>query len=457
MSTTNPSDPSYVAGGSGWAGQTIDLLALAQQQALAREELAFKKWAAEKGFEVDEKNRAWLKEQFYQSQEFQRQQSLGYMQGTPFGQQTQSRSSGSSGSYYVNADAPELADEMAARRAIWDNKGNVRKLWKGKVAPTDEQVYDLVGNWLKKETKGTDAMSYAIDKGYGRPVGYTTQGAGGAGGVPEDWIKTLEREVSEWNRELSQQGLGLNYLNTLASMRGPRDWVQYANTVRAAEGSQLPAWAQSLVQGQNIPQFQGSQGGFESIWNQPAQSAWAAMGQPGGYGQQGQGYQQPAPSPNQAVMMGAQGAQQMGGYGPNQAIIPGPVQNPQFATGGMPGQQYTEQFSGKGAVPGQLVQAGGQNQPLDTYYGRPVQFQVGGVPGQQYAAPGQQQVPNWMQQLAQNPQSVRYSQWQNMLPFEREMLGGALENEGQDFNTWQEQMSRTWVPRQKVTPITSWQ
>ena len=370
----------------------IDLLALAQQAALSREELAFRRWAAEKGFEIDEKNRAWLKEQFYQSQEFQRQQSLGYMQSTPFGQQTQSRSSGSSGSYYVNADAPELADEMAARRAIWDNKGNVRKLWTGRVAPTDEQIYDLVGNWLKKETKGTDAMSYAIDKGYGRPAGYTTQGAGGAGGaggVPEDWIKTLEREVAEWNRELSQQGLGLNYLNTLSGLRGPADWVQYANTVRAAEGSQLPAWAQSLVQGQNIPQFQGAgDGGYQSIWNQPAMSAWAAMGQ-------------------------------------------------------------------------HPVGGAGANQGMDTYYGGPAQFSTGVVPGQQVGAgvgQGQQAaMPNWAQQLAQNPQSIRYSQWNNMLPFEQQMLGGALENEGQDFSTWMQQMQRSWVPRQQVTPITSWQ
>ena len=396
MSTTNPYDPAaYVAGGSGWSGQMIDLLALAQQAALSREELAFRRWAAEKGFEIDEKNRQWLEEQFYQDQEFQRQQSLGYMQSTPFNQQVQSRSYSGSGGYYVNADAPELADEMAARRAIWDNKGNVRKLWKGKVAPTDEQVYDMVGRWLKNEAKGSDAMSYAIDKGWGRPVGYSATatgvgGAGGAGGVPEDWIKTLEREVAEWNRELQQQGLGLNYLNMLSSLRGPADWVQYANTVRAAEGSQLPAWAQSLVQGQNIPQFQGAgDGGYQSIWNQPAQSAQAALGQ-----------------------------QPVGG-------------------------------------------AGGGNQGTDMYYGGPAQFSAGVVPGQQVAAgavPGQQAaMPNWAQQLAQNPQSIRYSQWNAMLPFEQQMLGGALENEGQDFGTWVQQMQRSWVPRQQVTPITSWQ
>jgi hypothetical protein len=375
-------EQAYVAGGSGWAGQTVDLLALAQQAALTREELAFKKWAAEKGFEIDEKNRAWLKEQYYNDLEFQRQNALGYMQSTPFSNVAGTKTGGSAG-YYSNSESPVLNDEMAARKAIWDNKGNVRKLWKNRNAPTDEEIYDLVGRWLQSENKNQTGMAYAIDKGWGQSANPTSTtpipGAAGvdaSGQATTDWMKTLEREQAEWNRELQQQQLGGQYLNTLASLKGPADWVQYANIVRAAQNSQLPAWAQALVGGQNIPQFQGAGGGYQSIWNQPAQNAQAAYG----------------------ANPFAQGQQQV------------------------PGQQ----------IPGQQMVA------VD--------------PAQQQAAQA-----NWAQQLAQNPQSIRYNQFNNMLPFEQQMLQGALENEGADYQTWLQQMQRSWAPRQQVVPITSFQ
>jgi hypothetical protein len=381
-------DQAFVAGGSGWGNQAIDLLSLAQQAALSREELAFKRWAAEKGFEIDEKNREWLKEQFYQSQEFERQNALGYMQASPFGQQLKSTGGGSSSAsgsgYYSNPNAPVLNDEMAARRAIWDNKGNVRKLWKDRRAPSDEEIYDLVGRWLQSENKGQTGMAYAIDKGWGQSsTPQTTSTIPGAAGVDangqptQDWMKTLEREVAEWNNTLQQQGLGLNYLQMLSQMRGPRDWVQYANTVRAAEGSQLPAWAQALVGGQNVPQFQGAgDGGYQSIWNQPAQTAQGAM----------------AATPNLAAL----------------------------------GQQPPM------SVPGEQVVA---QQPVAV----------------------QATQPSWSQSLANNPQGIRYQQWSNLMPFEQEMLRGALEQEGVDWNTYLQQVQRTWVPRQSVVPISSWQ
>jgi hypothetical protein len=505
MSTTNPYNP-YVAGGSGWAGQTIDLLALAQQQALARDEMAFKRWAAEQGFAVDQRNQDWLREQFYQSQGLQREElafrrwaaEQGFAvdqrnqdwlreqfyqtqatQGAQFSEDLAFRRWAAEQGFAIDERNQAWAKEQFYQSQEFQREELEFRKWAA------EQGFAIDGqnrDWLKEQfyqtqefqreelafKKWAAEQGFAVDQrnqdwlreqfyqtqefqrqqatGYvsGRPFG---GGANQAGGDSAEWMKTLEREVAEWNRELQQQGLGLNYLNTLSSLRGPRDWVQYANTVRAAEGSQLPAWAQSLVQGQNISQFQGAgDGGYQSIWNAPAQSAQAALGAraagvyggPAAYRPGMPPGQQPQPSPNQVTMM-PMPAQGSGVYG-------GPAA---FRTGLMPGQQY--QPAPNQALPMPMPTPGSD------VYGGPAAFRTGLVPGQQYQAPVQPQAPNWVQQLAQNPQAIRSSQWNNLLSFEREMLGGALENEGQDFNTWQEQMQRTWVPRQQVTPITSWQ
>jgi hypothetical protein len=356
-----------------------------------------------------------------------------------------------------------------------------------------------VGKWLKTEGKNSSAMDLVVDRGWGRPPEAANASApspipGADSPQSEDWIKTLERETAEWNRELAQQGIAQNYLNMLAGLRGPRDWLQYANIVRASEGSQLPAWAQALTTGQNIPQFQGAgDGGYQSIWNQPAQNASAALmagiPQPGATGQQQNpgnaatlNYGAQPTSPGTAALQ-SQGPslEQQAGYYPYQPFAP--IGTAGASTGyTAPGTTPVTPVNGRGYVAPDNMQAQYQG-PLPSQaatYGPYQQVASQGVQGVtgDYVAPGarsgysvpgdmpvaaapqapqQPGMPNWAQQLAKNPQTVRYSQWNNLLPFEQQMLQGTLENEGVDYDTWFQQMAKTWVPRKQVTPVTTWQ
>lgn len=77
----------------------------------------------------------------------------------------------------------------------------------------------------------------------------------------------LDKQATEWDRQHQlwgegnqEQQLGLQYLQTLASMRGPRDWLTYANTVRNAENTQLPAYMQALANGSTLSGFQSTLG-----------------------------------------------------------------------------------------------------------------------------------------------------------------------------------------------------
>jgi hypothetical protein len=110
---------------------------------------------------------------------------------------------------------------------------------------------------------------------------------------------TLARQQAEWNRELQQQNLGMEYLALLSQQRGPADWVSYWNTVRAAQQTPVPAWAKALIQGQNLPAWQQPyyiptwQQGAQPTTGQPAQQA-NAQGQPPWYAA-AQGQAQGAP------------------------------------------------------------------------------------------------------------------------------------------------------------------
>ncbi len=79
---------------------------------------------------------------------------------------------------------------------------------------------------------------------------------------------TLERQLGEGN-------LGLGYLQLLASLRGPSDWLRYWSTVRAAEPTSLPTWAASLAQGLTLPAYQAPT--MEPL---AVGQVWGATGQP---------------------------------------------------------------------------------------------------------------------------------------------------------------------------------
>lgn len=422
---------SFTAGGSAWAGDLASYYQALMQNQFQQDELAFRRWAAEKGFEIDEKNRAWLKEQFYQSKEFDRQETLGYMQTTPFGQELKS--------------GTVVKDEREAALKVWEQKGNVRKLYAGKEEKaTEADKIAAVNQYLQNAGGKETAMQFGERNGWFSSSANAAS-ANGAGMAP-----TLQRQQIEWANQIAQQGLGLNYMQLLASQKGPRDWLTYANTVRNAQGSQLPAWAQALTQGQSLPAFQG------------------ADALPEGYYYNNQ---QQMPAQNQAVMMQQQGYQQQPAAYPQTV-----AQQPQVLPNGMP-VGYPQEYAPNPAYAMNPQGAQGQ-QSVDGYYGQQPQYQTGSAPSQavdptgylgnlqrqtsvpmvqQQQAQGQPQAPAWMNQLVQNPQGIRSSQWNNMLPFEQQMLAGAIEQNGADFDTWQTQMQRSWNPRQRVTPISTWQ
>jgi len=80
----------------------------------------------------------------------------------------------------------------------------------------------------------------------------------------QQWSAEFERGGAEWEREQSwaeqygQGQLGMDYLTLMSTLRGPRDWVQYANTLRAAQQTQFPGWAQQVAQGLGVAPFQGA-------------------------------------------------------------------------------------------------------------------------------------------------------------------------------------------------------
>lgn len=89
----------------------------------------------------------------------------------------------------------------------------------------------------------------------------------------EQFAKQLElqRKIAEMENKRAQEQLALNYLNLLAQLRGPQDWLVYANIIRNAQQTQLPAWLQSLYNTTKLP-----------AWNAPSNLSYSVTGQGAG-------------------------------------------------------------------------------------------------------------------------------------------------------------------------------
>jgi len=66
----------------------------------------------------------------------------------------------------------------------------------------------------------------------------------------------VQRERMRMEQEYNQWALGQQYLQMLSGLRGPRDWMQYWNVARSAQGTPLPRWATALQQGLSLPAYQ---------------------------------------------------------------------------------------------------------------------------------------------------------------------------------------------------------
>jgi len=74
----------------------------------------------------------------------------------------------------------------------------------------------------------------------------------------------------------------LQYMNLMGQVKGPRDWVTYANLQRASQQTQFPEWARALAQGLDLEPFQaGAVEGPQTL------TSWLGLtpspGQPQGY------------------------------------------------------------------------------------------------------------------------------------------------------------------------------
>lgn len=94
----------------------------------------------------------------------------------------------------------------------------------------------------------------------------------------------VQREQLRAQQEYNRWALGQQYLQMLSGLRGPRDWMQYWNVARAAEGTPLPRWAQALQQGLSLPAYQAPGAIPENLgfWGPNANAASVAGGATGG-------------------------------------------------------------------------------------------------------------------------------------------------------------------------------
>lgn len=136
----------------------------------------------------------------------------------------------------------------ALYEAIWRNRPDLKEFYDRTWGAGNYTISQAIEDWIRMTDEdtvrevGRDALRYAVQQGW-----YTPQEA------DEIYQNTLQRDIAEWQRELDQQRLGLQYMQSLASMRGPRDWLSYAEMQRLAQGTKLPSWLQSLANMANMP------------------------------------------------------------------------------------------------------------------------------------------------------------------------------------------------------------
>jgi hypothetical protein len=64
---------------------------------------------------------------------------------------------------------------------------------------------------------------------------------------------TLQAQQQAFQQAMSQQGLGLQALQTAAGLKGPENWVQAANYARGVQQTDTPAFLNALLSGQTGP------------------------------------------------------------------------------------------------------------------------------------------------------------------------------------------------------------
>lgn len=153
-------------------------------------------------------------------------------------------------------------------------------------------------SWAQVPTATPTATAYnnadqavAYDWGSGWPELQLQQAALGISSDQFDQQMALERQTAQWQQDYQQAALdlqrqtadqstqqyyaslGLNYLELLSSMRGPSNWVQYANTQRAASQSEVPAFLTALKNNLSLAGYQAPSSDADS--SQSSAEQWA--------------------------------------------------------------------------------------------------------------------------------------------------------------------------------------
>jgi hypothetical protein len=320
-------------------------------------------------------------------------------------------------SLYAQMQGQYLSDAQ-----FWGNLDWQKQQWADQMRQWEQEF-----GWGKGTDSASTALQQQLARGYIQSNPFLTP-EGGFSTAQGDLQKTLEREMGEGN-------LGLGYLSLLGSLSGPRDWLNYARTVRGAEGTGLPTWAESLISGQQLPAFGAA---YQANQLSPVYDQF--LGQtydPYGVNRQA------SLGPEQAVLQaGAQGQNYFPGFNvsPPQGGQQGQNEFPGLRTappgGGQPGQYYL--MGAQAPAPQVRPTANGMVNELGV-----IEPSItGGTPQQ----------PSWSIPLANK---ITQAQWQRMLPSEQEMLLGAVESGGGYGPDYVEQMQRAWQPR-KVNPTTMW-
>ena len=293
--------------------------------------------------------------------------------------------------------------------------------------------------WSKEQSIAQMLMQQQQMSGYMQTQPYLDANGALVGGGTQN---TLGRDIAEWQNTLGQGNLGLNYLQLLGSQSGPRDWLSYARTVRGAEGTGLPTWAEALQGGQNLPAFGAA---YQANQLSPVYDQF--IGQP-----QGTTYNPYGVNQGQQAM--AQGPTLQGALTNTGGVIQ-PYAGPQAQA---PSTNAWAQAAAQQAVNGQMVNYAGQQQApylqqganqQATGYMNDMQKYAGAPATTTNATPG---MPTWALPIAHK---VTAAQWQNMLPSEREMFMGAVEDAGAYAPDYMQQMQNAW-PTRKVAPVTRW-
>ncbi len=148
---------------------------------------------------------------------------------------------------YLTAAGVNMPAWADVYQTIWNQRPDLARFYDAHWGAGRYNIADAVSDWLRMTNEedvlraNRDAVAYATAMGWYDPAA-----------AQEAYRQGMQKT---WEREAGEQQLALNYLTLLASLRGPRDWLAYARTVQGAGQTQLPVWAEALINNTALPSF----------------------------------------------------------------------------------------------------------------------------------------------------------------------------------------------------------